>query len=359
MKKNSTIKPKFKQLLAKFHEGKCSLNELYELQAFFEKDELSEVVKQQMFFDVEQQDYPVTEQFQSQQVFAKLKEQIRKNQRKTEERAIPVLWKIAKVAAVVLLSFVLGGLAVHFLNSEEKATAVTYTEVLAPLGAKSKVILPDQSVVWLNAGSKIKYSTNFNKNERHVSLVGEGYFQIEKNKYLPFMVNALGFLVEAVGTEFNIQAYEEESTIETILVEGKVRLAHQTESIAEDTYLGANSKASFFKEADPALRDGQPRLVINTNIDPFPLISWKDDRFIFKSELLKDLVVVLGRKYNFTFKFDSEEVQNYRFTGTLEDETLQQVMDVITITSPISYEIEGKVVRIKKDINRTKKFRKY
>lgn len=358
-KNNMNSESRFKQLLARFYEGKCSLEELYELQAFLEKPALYGPLEHQLFLELEQQDYPVKETFRNRQVFSRLQEQIKQKEQKTAHRPLSLFYRVAQFAAAILLSFVLGGLAVYFLQPEKKEIPVTYAEVVAPLGAKSVVTLPDQSVVWLNAGSKLKYSTGFNQTERHVFLEGEGYFQVEKNKHLPFTVDALGFLVEAVGTEFNVQAYKEEPVIETILVEGKVKLAHQSESIAENTYLNPNSRATFFKETDPALREGQPRLVINSNIDPRPLISWKDDRFIFKSELLKDLVVVLARKYNFTFKFESDEVKNYRFTGTLEDETLQQVMQVIAVTSPISYTIDGKVVRIKKDLSRTQNFRRH
>lgn len=267
--------------------------------------------------------------------------------------------QITKIAAIVVLSFVMGGLLVNFLNSRIEPEPVSYCEIAAPLGAKSRVVLPDSSVVWLNAGSTLKYSTDFSKQERHVSLVGEGYFEVAKNERLPFKVNAHGFIVEVVGTEFNIQAYEDEPIIETILVDGQVKLDHERKIIDDRVFMSPNSKASFYKKQEDAIANGDPRLVILTNIDPRPLIAWKNDQLIFENEMLKDLAVKLGRQYDYTFEFESTDVENYRFSGTLEDETLQQVMDVITLTSPISYKIKGKIVTINKDLKRTRNFKKH
>jgi len=72
--------------------------------------------------------------------------------------------------------------------------------------------------------------------------------------------------------------------------------------------------------------------------------------------LLSDLAVKLGRRYNYSFQFESDDIKNYRFSGTLKDETLEQVMDVIRFSSPISYKIQGNTVIIKKDFSRTDNF---
>ncbi len=359
MEKNSTIEPRFFQLLEKLYAGDCSLQELYELEAFFEKEQSVVALKKRMIKSLEEQSYPASGRFISDQTFQKIRKQIKQKQQQNDSRSVPFYLQITKIAAIVVLSFVMGGLLVNFLNSQVEPGPAAFCEIEAPLGAKSRVVLPDSSVVWLNAGSTLTYSTDFSKLERHVSLVGEGYFEVAKNEQLPFTVNAHGFLVEALGTEFNIQAYEDEPVIETILVEGKVELGHERNIIGKNVFLTPNSKASFYKNREDAIAKGDPRMVILTNIDPRPLIAWKDDQLIFESEMLKDLVVKLGRKYDYTFEFESEEIENYRFSGTLEDETLQQVMDVIKITSPIRYNIKGKVVTINKDLTRTRNFKKH
>ena len=359
MRKNSTIEPRFFQLLEKLHAGGCSLQELYELEAFFEEEQSVVALKKRMIQSLEEETYQASGHFISDQTFQNVRKQIKQKQHEKDSRSVPLHLQITKIAAIVVLSFVMGGLLVNFLNSRIEPEPVSYCEIAAPLGAKSRVVLPDSSVVWLNAGSTLKYSTDFSKHERHVSLVGEGYFEVAKNERLPFKVNAHGFIVEVVGTEFNIQAYEDEPIIETILVDGQVKLDHERKIIDDRVFMSPNSKASFYKKQEDAIANGDPRLVILTNIDPRPLIAWKNDQLIFENERLKDLAVKLGRQYDYTFEFESTDVENYRFSGTLEDETLQQVMDVITLTSPISYKIKGKIVTINKDLKRTRNFKKH
>jgi len=358
MEKNSTIEPRFTQLLEKLYAADCSLQELYELEAFFEKEQSVMALKKKMIQGLESDRFQASGHFISDQVFQKVRRQIEQKRAK-DSRSVPLYLQITKIAAMVVLSFIMGGLLVNFLHNQVEPEPVSYCEIAAPLGAKSRVVLPDSSVVWLNAGSTLRYSTAFSRLERNVSLVGEGYFEVATNEQLPFQVDAHGFLVEVVGTEFNIHAYEDEPIIETILVNGKVKLNHATENIGDQVFLEPNSKASFYKRREDAIANGDPRMTILTNIDPRPLIAWKDDQLIFESEKLKDLAVKLGRKYDYSFEFESEDIEDYRFSGTLEDETLQQVMDVITITSPISYEIKGKVVTINKDLKRTRNFKKH
>lgn len=296
------------------------------------------------------------------QLLDRLNKQITSNQQPKLPKTVRLNMGISRIAAVLVLTFILGALSFYFLGKSFKTTAERsyYSEIKVPLGAKSMIVLPDSSVVWLNAGSEIRYSTDFNKKNRDISLQGEGYFKVAKNKHLPFIVDAFGFTVKAVGTEFNVEAYAEDRTIKTILVKGKVKLDHETKSIVGDVFMNPNSKAVFYKNAnDPDVRNGKPRLLIETNIDPLPLISWKDNRYIFKSEPLQNLAIKLGRKYNFKFIFETDEIRNYRFSGILKDETLQQVMDVIKQTSPITYEIRGKSVIINKDEDRIRNFKKH
>ena len=358
MNKNLHINRRFVQLLERFQAGKCSLTELYELEAFFEQAGNVSAVKDQMFWELEHAAYPVGKPLAREQLFRKLKQQIALRRRKENTRVLP-LFQFIRIAAAIILSFILGGTLTYFISQHpSKEKPVSWCEVVAPLGAKSQVILPDSSVVWLNAGSKLRYSTSFNVSDRKLNLEGEGYFFVAKNRQLPLVVDAWGFLVQAVGTEFDVKAYREEPTIETILVKGKVKLDHATEPISDQVFLDPGYKATFYKKGSSSGDQYDSRLVISPESDLWSLISWKEGLLIFKKESLKDLAVKLRRKYNYTFQFMSESARDYRFTGTLEDETLQQVLDVISLTSPVSYEIKGKTVIINMDENRIQNFKK-
>jgi len=298
------IDSEFAGLLEKFKAGKCSLAELYKLEIFLNDEKSGTALKKKMTLELEDQRYPVSEPFQRERLFADLKKTICRREKKERVRTISL--SFSRIAALIIVSFLLGGTLIYFtgrLQTEEPESS--WFEVVAPLGAKSQVILPDSSTIWLNAGSKLKYSSQFNKTERTLELEGEGYFKVARNRALPFIVNAWGFLVEAVGTEFNIKAYREEPVIETVLVEGRVKLDHLAEDLADDIFLNPRYKATFYKSGSSSLAHHE-RLIITPDVDFWPLISWKDGRYIFNRELLSDLAVKLGRRYNYSFQFETE-----------------------------------------------------
>jgi len=157
------------------------------------------------------------------------------------------------------------------------------------------------------------------------------------------------------------------------MVDGKVTLQHSTENILDGIFLVPNQKATFFKSKETLTIEvikeleeekkeytyiPENRLVIANRIDPKSIVSWKENQLIIDREKLSVLVEKLSRKYNFTFVFKSEDIKRFRFSGTLKDETLQQVMDVIKISSPIDYTIAGKTVIIERNDNRVPEFEK-
>jgi ferric-dicitrate binding protein FerR (iron transport regulator) len=95
------------------------------------------------------------------------------------------------------------------------------------------------------------------------------------------------------------------------------------------------------------------------NIDVAPIVAWTQDRLIFRGETLDNICVKLNRKYDITFEFENEDVKNLRFTGTLEDETIEQVLNVIKSISPIDFTINKKAVVIKENINRASRYMKF
>ena len=371
--KNTELKnSEFKSLLGKFQAGSCSPEELHRLEEMFLDATISENIKNAMLDEIPEFETKGPGIDTDYDRMFKTIQQIISEQKK-HRRIVNLRLNLARIAAIVVVAFILGGTLSYFLLRNESKTNVSFCEVTAPLGSTSEIVLPDNSRVWLNAGSKIRYSTSFNQGDRLLFLEGEGYFKVAKNTMLPFIVNAFGFEVKAIGTEFNIKAYKDDATVETTMVEGKVTLLHATEKILDGVYLTPNQKATFYKakesltiEVIKKLEEKKEelsyipgdRLVITPRIDPRSIISWKEDRLIIERERLDDLVELLGRKYNFNFEFKSDDIKKFRFSGTLEDETLQQVMDVIKISSPIDYAIVGKTVIIQRNDKRVPEFEK-
>jgi ferric-dicitrate binding protein FerR (iron transport regulator) len=175
---------------------------------------------------------------------------------------------------------------------------------------------------------------------------------------MPFRVNTSDVCITATGTAFNVKAYNDESIIETTLELGEVRIdalntsKHKSES--QPVFLKPNQKAVFVK-SNRNLSINQPQtqltrdnsepvikpvhLKVDTMVDTKLTTSWKDSRWIFKSEKLLNLAPILERRYDITIIFRDSVLRSYKFTGTLKEESLEQVLKAMCLAAPIRYEI--------------------
>ncbi len=372
-----------KELLTKYREKRCTLEDITILKQLFNDEKQAQALKKVLYDDLESFQIPENrEEVDFDRIFTSIKSGINfeYDHRKIAVRKLgdPVrktFTHLMRIVAVLLFGFLCGGLLVYFFIHPSDIHSVSYCEVSVPLGAKSDVVLPDGSRIWLNAGSKIRYASDFNQNSRNISLQGEAYFKVAKNKQLPFIVQVNGLHIRAVGTEFNVKAYDNDGIVETTLIEGKITLKNTSETHASsnEVALIPNQKAVFVKDKgsllvkdlSEELKETKKRPVkddkiyILEKIDPLPVISWKDSRLVIRSETLENLAVKLGRKYNVHFVFSTDEVKQFKFTGTLEDETLQQVLDVIKLSAPIRYQMNGKTVTLFEDKSVTNQFIKH
>lgn len=153
----------------------------------------------------------------------------------TQEAIVPLLkkskpgiWKIARIAAVIAL---IVGTTLGIQQAIYLFTPKTFFVCEAPLGDKSKIQLSDGTVVWLNAGSVLRYSNHFNTADRVVELEGEGYFEVTKQNGKQFTVKTHEYDVVVKGTKFNVSAYSDDSYITTTLLEGAVELNYKKDQI--------------------------------------------------------------------------------------------------------------------------------
>ena len=259
-----------------------------------------------------------------------------------------------KVAATWLLFFGLGSfLTLQFTKTTENIT-VKITEISAPLGSKSLVSLPDGSTLWLNAGSKIRYAQDFGVRNREVQLTGEAYFKVASNKAKPFLVKTGDVTIRALGTKFNVKAYPEEKTITATLEEGKIDIQYLSkENRRKNIELKPKENVVLFKSGDyverktveeqslPAKIVLKPeKIELHTNVKTELYTSWSSDRWIIESEPLVTLVPMLERRFNMKIKFSDSDLKDYKFTGIIENETVEQIMTAIRFTAPIDYTIE-------------------
>lgn len=279
-----------------------------------------------------------------------------------------IMINAGKWAAVVFISLLIGAIIYSRLDkapSEIAASTIDYNEVTVPLGAKSTIRLPDGTEVILNAGSKLTYSTEYGKVLREVEFSGEAYFKVAKIKDKPFIVHTSKTSIEALGTEFNVKAYPTENVIETILVEGSVAI-RKTDT-EKTNKKGSSDKAIILKPGqvlqivknpseEKQLVAIAPSPIVGTeeslktidnhkdmrigNIDVQVGTSWKDDRWIIRGTNLKDLAVLLSRRFNVNIQLKDSTINQYKFSGRIENETLEEVLNIIKYTIPINAKID-------------------
>ena len=209
-------------------------------------------------------------------------------------------------------------------------------EVVAERGQKSSVTLPDGSRVWLNSASRITYTSGFNKDNRDITLEGEAYFEVAKNRKIPFIVHASGMSVCAVGTEFNVRNYADENEVRTTLVEGCV--------VASAA--GFSTSLNFAQEA--VLDKTSGLMTSGDSADPDHLVPWRNNEILLDNDSLGTLARRLSRMYNMDVIFIDKEIREYSYTGLIRNNSLQNVLELISGSSPVDYEISGDNILFKK-----------
>lgn len=226
------------------------------------------------------------------------------------------------------ISKVNSGLLAYNL-SIEKPTEILFNTLSTPRGGQYKLILPDGTAVWLNAASTITYPTAFKGNERKVSITGEAYFEVTKDKTKPFYVKVNQMEVEVLGTHFNINAYSDEKTINTTLLEGSVKIKK-------------DNQVALLKPGQQAQSNGQViKIVRDVNLNQ--VMAWKNGFFNFNNADLQLVMRQLGRWYDVEVIYE-REIPKIQFMGEIErDLNLSDVLDVLKRTN-VHFRIEGKKI---------------
>ena len=259
---------------------------------------------------------------------------------RTQEAIMPMLprrffsfWhRVVAVAVIVLLT---AGATLGIRNIASLSSTDDYFVFEAPYGEKSKMTLADGTVVWLNAGSVLKYSDKFNEWNRKVILSGEAYFEVSKKGKNNFTVQTCGYDVVVKGTKFNVSAYVEDSVVTTALMEGIVEI-HRGEQRIEML------PGEFVK------LDMSTGKITRTRNDVLQWKAWSENRIEFEDITLKELVAKLSRQYDVNICLNSEQVGNKRFRISLRNrETIGEVMAALQEIIPIIVERRGKDIYIR------------
>ena len=226
-------------------------------------------------------------------------------------------------AAMTIIVFICGTIAFQTGKSVIRKQ-LTQISIEAPYGSKTKLYLPDGTLVWLNAGSKMSYAQD-----------GEAYFEVTKNKHIPFKVHTDELDVKVLGTKFNFRNYQDDLEAKVCLLEGKVALSTQ-------------QKETILHPDQQALLDKKTGKLLISNTKAAYSAEWTNDRLYFDEALLPDIVKELERSYNIKITIADAALNSVRFYGNFRrrEQSIREIMDVLSSTDKMTYTIEGKNIVI-------------
>ncbi len=231
------------------------------------------------------------------------------------------------------------GLLAYSINAKQVTEnyEAFYNTISTPRGGQYQVTLSDGTKVWLNAASSIRFPVVFTGTERKVVITGEAYFEVAKNKNMPFKVEANSSEIEVLGTHFNVNAYKDEASIKTTLLEGKVKVTVPALSLNQSPkYLLPGQQADINKAGEISVMD---------NADTEEAVAWMHGHFQFESADLKSILRQIVRWYDVDVEYKGNV--NMHFTGQLtRNENVSKVFEKLALTGVVHFEIEGKKILV-------------
>ena len=261
------------------------------------------------------------------------------DEEKKQAKVIPLRsrfsWKIWQRVAVACIIIVLS-LVNYNMYQKQKQLSTQNFMVSAEKGQRAFVTLPDSTKVWLNSDTKISYPADYGMKERNVALVGEAYFEVAKNPAKRFVVEIKGMQVEALGTAFNINSYKNDNKIIASLFDGSVRVSYEDhvailnphESVKVDLLTH-----DFLQYEDNNMKN---------------IALWRENEITFDGESLEEIAGIINRLYNTTIYIEDESLKKECYIGTVRNNSLENFIDIINLTTPVVYENKGDTVFLKR-----------
>lgn len=246
------------------------------------------------------------------------------------------LYAIFKYAAaiVVIISAALAWYTYHKVQEPEKV-AITYLTKTTFKGEKVKLVLPDSSIVYLSAGSKLIWPSRFIKGRlRNIRLEGEAFFEVKRDTTSPFIVHSGQMQTQVLGTSFNIYAYPQDHTFSVAVRTGKVSVSANSQGkMKQLSLLTPGMKLFYYLNKQNYSLGSEPITDIN---------SWIKNNFVFKDASLPNILRSLERYYNVNIELQGNQLSKCRFNATFSNKSINDVMEEIHIMSGkhINYKID-------------------
>lgn len=233
--------------------------------------------------------------------------------------------RIYSYAAAVLLPIVAG---LIFFFSHKESPTVEYAEIVVPYGQTDSIRLADNSLVWLNSGSRLIYPRSFDGDDRKVFLSGEGFFEVAKNPVKPFIVSAGDVNVRVLGTKFDFSSYENAENVYVSLVEGSVCFGANRGDSSSEMLMKPGEIVEYVRSS------GEMRL---SSGSASAMSGWRDGGYYFENRTLQDIVSCLERSFNVDIKIGDMSIADVRYSlAFVNNESLDRMLDAIAYNGKLS-----------------------
>ncbi len=318
------------ELLHKFFAGKASNEEILKIKSWTEQSDenLQELISERKIYDTIQLNIhnPLT-----------VVSEVTIDEQPVRRFSMNSFAKeFLKIASVVLITILASWML--FNNNKINPNELAMQTIKVPAGQRINVVLPDGTSVWVNSKSTLTYPVAFNTEQRNVYLEGQAYFDVAKNKDVPFIVNTQEGSVKALGTAFDVISLSDDNVFETMLLEGSVEVSLSTD-LSRKVILIPNQKATV-SEGDFSI----------TTVEDQNPYEWRNGLVSFRNKKFKEIMTILEKTYDIDIELKDANVGDQMYTGKFRiSDGIQYALDVLSLYKKIDYKIdyENRIIHVK------------
>ena len=269
------------------------------------------------------------------------------------------------IAAILLI---ICAVSLYFCNNYgvfkfTKTSELSFTEIKVPKGIVRKLVLPDGTKVSVNSGSIIKYNNDFGKTSRAVYLNGEAYFDIAKGE-VPFIVKTNNYTIRDIGTIFNVKAYSDDLSFETMVIEGEIQVEgklsidsdkSQMISVKQQQVLKLNYASSVKQVIQPDKDFSEVIEVKVQKINPTQVevyTGWTEDLLVFEGITFQEITRIMERRFDVEIIIENSDLRNLKYTGSFKNiDDIEKALKIMKETTDIDFEKQGRIIKIRKGVN--------
>jgi ferric-dicitrate binding protein FerR (iron transport regulator) len=225
-----------------------------------------------------------------------------------------------------------GTLAYNATSAAATPGEMAYNTLSTNAGNQYQLVLPDGSRIWLNAASSVKFPLNFSRKERVVEITGEAYFEIAPDAIRPFLVHHKDMTVQVLGTHFNVNAYADERSVATTLLEGSVKV------------IRGNDQTLISPGQQVQMSNGTMKVLSDVNTEE--VVAWKNDQFYFRKADIRSIMRELSRWYNVKVDYEGSEIEERFYARIPRNVPISEVLKALSMTGSVHFRAGDKTITV-------------